>query len=62
MQNLTFCVYNVVQDEFFTQKAQKLLESVVFCKHDDFFVSFAKIKIYKWKKQAFFPQPSKFLN
>ena len=30
MQNLTFCVYNVVQDEFLTQKTRNLHENVFF--------------------------------
>ena len=34
MQNLTFCVYNVVEDEFFIQKIQNLQKSVFYCKHE----------------------------
>ena len=30
MQSLTFCVYNVVQDEFFTQKNQKSQKCILF--------------------------------
>ena len=55
MQNLTFCVYNVVQDELFTQKVQKSQKSVLFLKTRLLsFVSFAKIKLNLKKKQAFF--------
>ena len=34
MQKLIFFVYNVIQNEFFTQKIQKLQKIVFFCEHD----------------------------
>ena len=46
MQNLTFCVYNVIRDEFFTPKVQKSRESVFFVNTIIIFVSLAKIKTY----------------
>ena len=62
MQILTFCVYNVVQDEFFNQKIQKLQESVFFCKNV-YYLLFHLLNKNKFvKKHAFFSQPIKFLN
>ena len=54
MQNLTFCVYKVVQDAFFTQKIQKSRESVFFCKHDYYLLFHLQKKIILEEKQAFF--------
>ena len=54
MQNLTFCVYKVVQDAFFTQKIQKSQESVFFVNTIIIFCFICKKKIILVEKQAFF--------
>ena len=55
MQNLTFNVYNVVQDEFFTRKIQKFQRSVFFVNTITIFsVSFTKIKVKFVKNRPFF--------
>ena len=54
MQNLSFCVYNEVQDKFLKQKIQK--SQIFFCEHEfcSFLVLFAKIKTICKKTGIFF--------
>ena len=58
MQHLIFCVYDVAQDKFFTQKIQKSQESFFFEKHDYHFFLF-HFCFKSTKKKSLFSQPPK---